>query len=117
MAQVTPIQVIAAGRVLDDGGAWIVTAPGWIRGASPTIAHPGAGIATITLDDPADAGTATVPGTVTIVTCNGSAAGAFGTATRPSDTTVQINIWTATAVAADLNFEFVVLQAPTTVGA
>lgn len=117
MAQVTPIQVIAAGRVLDDGGAWIVSAPGWIRGASPTIAHPGAGIATITLDDPAATGDATAPGTVTLVSCPGIASGAYGTASRPSATTVQINIWTATNVAADRNFEFVVLQAPTTVGA
>ena len=108
MAQVTPVQVIAAGRITAGLGAWITT---WMRGASPTVGYGGVGIATITLDDPADA---ILPGTVTLVNTVASAAGSFGTATRPSDTTVQINLWTATAAAVDVSFEFVVLQAPIT---
>jgi len=110
MAQVTPIQVIAAGRIVSAAGAWTVTG-GWIRGASPTIVDGGVGIATITLDDPADA---TVPGTVTIVSPIDAATGTFGTSTRPSDTTVQFNLWSATGAAADISFNFVVLQGPTT---
>lgn len=117
MAQVTPVQIIAAGRVLDDGGVWIVSSPGWIRGASPTIAHPGAGIATITLDDPADPGTATLPGTVTVVTPVATANGFWATTSRPSDTTIQVNLWSVTNVASDISFEFVVFQTSTTIGA
>ena len=68
-------------------------------------------IATITLDDPADA---TVPGTVTIVSPIDAATGTFGTASRPRDTTVQFNLWSATAAAADISFCFAILQGPTT---
>lgn len=110
MAQVTPVQVIAAGLIINANGAWSV-ATGWIRGASPTIIDGGVGIATITLDDPADA---TLPGTVTLVTPVDSVTGTFGTATRPSDTTVQFNLWSATAAAADISFYFAVLQGPIT---
>jgi hypothetical protein len=111
VAQVTPVQVIAAGRITAALNAWLTT---WIRGALPAVAYGGVGIATITLDDPADPGTIAFPGTVTVVTPVDSAAGYFATASRPSDTTVQINLWSATAVPADVSFEFLVLQAPTT---
>ena len=107
MAQVTPVQVIAAGRLNNNNGTWSFD---WIRGASG-IVDGGVGIVTLTLDDPADA---TIPGTATLVSPVSSAAGYFGTATRPSDTTVTFYLWSATAAAADVGFEFVIFQGTTT---
>ena len=114
MSQVTPVQIIAAGRLLNNNGTWSTD---WIRGASPTIIDGGVGIATITLDDPADTGSATVPGTVTVVTPVATANGFWGTSSRPSDTQVRFDIWSDTNTHADNAFSFVVFQSSTTVGA
>lgn len=108
MAQVTPVQIIAEGRVAVAGGVPSFT---WVRGAN-SIADTGAGIVTITLDDPADA---TSPGTATFATPTTTANGFFVTSIRPADTTVAFYVWSATGAAADnVGFDFLVLQAPTT---
>lgn len=108
MAQVTPVQIIAEGRV-----AVSLSTPSftWVRGAY-NIADTGPGIVTMTLDDPADASS---PGTASFATPTTSANGFFVTSVRPSDTTVAWYVWSATGAAADnVGFDFLVLQAPTT---
>lgn len=108
MAQVTPVQIIAEGRIAVAGGTPTFV---WVRGAS-TIADTGAGIVTITLDDPADS---VSPGTASFATPTTTANGFFVTTDRPSDTLVRFYTWSATGVAADnVGFDFLVLQAPTT---
>lgn len=108
MAQVTPVQIIAEGRV----AVAVAGTPTfvWSRGCS-AIATGGAGIVNITLENPADA--TNNPGTAAIANCNATANGFFVTTSRTDDNTVRFDVWSTTAAHADSQgFDFVVFQAP-----